>query len=108
MTSLPELTAGLATLRIGAHDLAVGNLFGSNVFNVAVLFLLDAADGRGPILAQVEPGHAVTALVAIILTGLAMQVTIAHQERRVWLAKPEAVALLAAFAVGVGVMYVVR
>ena len=31
-TSLPELVASLAAMRLGAFDLAVGNLFGSNAF----------------------------------------------------------------------------
>lgn len=108
VTVLPELTATVTAIRIGAHDLAVGNLFGSNAFNVVVLLLLDVVDGTGPLLALVETQHVLTALVAIIATALAMQITIAHQERRVWLVEPDALALIAALVAGLGVMYVAR
>ena len=34
VTSLPELMAALAAMRLNAFDMAVGNLFGSSVFNM--------------------------------------------------------------------------
>ena len=40
-TTLPELTVSLTAYRIGAVDMAVGNLFGSNLFNVSILALDD-------------------------------------------------------------------
>jgi Ca2+/Na+ antiporter len=47
-TSLPELIAAVAAVRIGAQDLAVGNLFGSNCFNMAALLFADLAYSPGP------------------------------------------------------------
>jgi len=108
VTSLPELVASLTALHIGAHDLAVANLFGSNAFNMAVLLLLDLFHVQGPLLAAVEPRHALTAFVAIIMTGLALQVTVTRDERRVWVFERDAVALILAFLAGLGVMYVAR
>lgn len=40
-TTLPELTVSYAAYRIGATDMAVGNLLGSNLFNVNILALDD-------------------------------------------------------------------
>src|SRR5690606_3763319 len=42
-TSLPELVSSLAAVRIRSYDLAVGNLFGSNAFNMFALVFVDAA-----------------------------------------------------------------
>ncbi|MEZ5261243.1 MAG: hypothetical protein R2755_05565 [Acidimicrobiales bacterium] len=42
-TCCPSLVVALAAVRIEAHDLAVGNLFGSNAANMAVLLVLDIA-----------------------------------------------------------------
>ena len=41
-TSLPELAASLAAVRLGSGDLAVGNVVGSNVFNVTMVLGLTA------------------------------------------------------------------
>jgi cation:H+ antiporter len=71
-TSLPEVAATLAALRIGAIDLAIGNLLGSNLFNILIIAIDDMAYLRGPLLAQVSDTHAVTAVSALIMTGAAV------------------------------------
>ena len=40
-TSLPELTVCISALRIGAVDLMLGNIFGSNMFNVFITAVTD-------------------------------------------------------------------
>lgn len=64
-TSLPELTVTVAAWRLKAVDLAIGNLAGSNLFNLAILALDDLAYLPGPLLADVAPTHAFSAFAAI-------------------------------------------
>jgi cation:H+ antiporter len=71
-TSLPEVVVSMAAMRIGALDMAVANLFGSNMFNVAVLGIDDLLYTRGSLLAAVSPTHMVTASAAITMTGIAV------------------------------------
>ena len=71
-TSLPEIAVTLSALRLGALDLAISNLLGSNLFNVVVLAVDDAAYVRGPLLADAAPVHVGTAVAAIVMTGLVM------------------------------------
>jgi cation:H+ antiporter len=71
-TTLPELTVTIGALRIGAVDLAVGNLLGSNLFNLAILAVDDLFYLPGPLLAAVSPIHLVSALSAMMMTGLAI------------------------------------
>jgi cation:H+ antiporter len=71
-TSLPELAVTLSALRMGALDMAIGNLLGSNLFNVAIIAVDDLFYSPGALLASVSPVHAVTAGSAITMTGLAM------------------------------------
>jgi cation:H+ antiporter len=71
-TSLPEVVVSMAAARIGALDLAVGNLFGSNLFNMAVLGLDDVLYTRGSILAAVSAVHVVTLTSAMIMTAAAV------------------------------------
>jgi cation:H+ antiporter len=72
VTTLPELAVTLSALRIGAVDMAIGNLLGSNLFNVAIVAVDDLFYVQGSLLADSSPVHAVTAGSAIIMTGLAM------------------------------------
>jgi len=71
-TSLPELAVTLAALRLGALDLAIGNLLGSNLCNVVVLAIDDAAYVRGPLLVDVSATHVGTAVTAMTMTGLVL------------------------------------
>ncbi len=72
VTSLPEAVVSIAAVRLGALDLALGNLFGSNLFNVAILAVDDLAYTRGPLLLAVDPSHAVSALSAMVMSGIAI------------------------------------
>ncbi|MBK1685649.1 sodium:calcium antiporter [Rhodoferax fermentans] len=71
-TSLPELAVTLSALRLGALDMAIGNLLGSNLFNVLIIAVDDLFYRPGVLLANVSPVHAVTAASAITMTGLAL------------------------------------
>lgn len=70
-TSVPELVVTIAAVRIGALDMALANLFGSNLFNIAILAVDDIAFVQGPLLSHVATIHAVTALSAVIMSGIA-------------------------------------
>ncbi len=71
-TSLPELAVTLSALRMGALDMAIGNLLGSNLFNVLIIAMDDLFYRPGVLLANVSAVHAVTAGSAITMTGLAL------------------------------------
>ncbi|MEX0847416.1 MAG: hypothetical protein WD023_06525 [Ilumatobacteraceae bacterium] len=96
-TSLPELVVALAAVRIGAHDLAVGNLFGSNMVNMAVLLLVDLAYVDGPLLAAVDPSQVVAGIGAIVLMALAVAVLVGGSETRIRRLEPDAIVMLVAY-----------
>ncbi|MEZ4572892.1 MAG: hypothetical protein R2849_21745 [Thermomicrobiales bacterium] len=96
-TSMPELVASLAAVRIGAYDLAVGNLFGSNAINMSILLFADLAYTPGPILSAIDPPQVVAALGAIILMALALAAILAGTETRIRRLEPDAIVLLLAY-----------
>lgn len=96
-TSLPELVSSIAAVRIGSYDLAVGNLFGSNAFNMAALLVVDLAYTDGPLLPAVHPSQSVAAIGAVLLMALALA-AIVHGETRVHRLEPDAVLLLVVYA----------
>lgn len=71
-TSLPELAVTISALRLGSVEMAIGNLFGSNLFNIAILAVDDLFFLEGPILSHVTPMHAVSAFSAMMMSGVAI------------------------------------
>lgn len=69
VTTLPELAVTISALRLGALDMAIANLLGSNLFNTLILAIDDLFFAAGPILSHVSPIHAITAFSAVIMTG---------------------------------------
>jgi cation:H+ antiporter len=88
-TSLPELVASYAALRIGAFDLAVGNIFGSNAFNMLLLLPLDMAF-PDTLLTAISPAHAVSAFAVILATGVVIMGQLYQAESRIRLLEPDA------------------
>ena len=71
-TSAPEIAVTVAAVRLGAIDMAVANLLGSNLFDILILAIDDLFYVDGPLLASVSQAHAVSAVSAIIMTGVAV------------------------------------
>ncbi|MFT2109781.1 calcium/sodium antiporter [Marinomonas sp. 2405UD68-3] len=52
-TSLPELAASITSVRKGHHDIAIGNILGSNLFNLATVLPLPAILAPGIISSSI-------------------------------------------------------
>jgi cation:H+ antiporter len=69
-TSLPEIAASLAAIRIGAVDMAIANVLGSNLFNIAILAVYDIADGRANFWASLTDANGFAAVIVMMMTGV--------------------------------------
>jgi cation:H+ antiporter len=69
-TSLPEIAASLAAIRLGAIDLAIGNVLGSNLFNITLFFVYDLADGQANFWASLTNANAFAAVMTMMMTGV--------------------------------------
>jgi len=105
VTSLPELATTIAAVRIGAFDLAVGNLFGSNAFNVVVLGLTDFFYLPGRFLGVIDPTFALVALLGLILTSLGLIGNLARVERRLLFIEIDALIILLVYLGGMWFLY---
>jgi len=81
-TSLPELVVTISALRLGAVDMAIANLLGSNLFDVLILAIDDLAYTDGPLLSSVSPAHAVSAFAAVIMSGIFVVALLYRPETR--------------------------
>jgi len=99
-TSLPEIGTSLAALRLGAPDLAITNVLGSNVFNMGiVLFFDDLAFTDGAIWSAVSTVHVLSGLIAVLMTMVVIVGIMTRpraRARRLW--TPEGVTLVGAYA----------
>ncbi|MDI6856977.1 MAG: hypothetical protein QME71_01500 [Dehalococcoidia bacterium] len=105
VTTLPELVTSASAMRLGSIDLAIGNLFGSCITNMAILAWLDLLYVKGPLFETVGPSQ-----VAAAMAGIAMMTTalIAVNVRRADLrlhVQPAAAALIVTYVIGLLLVY---
>lgn len=104
-TSLPELVTSIAAVRLGAFDLAVGNLFGSNAFNMAAFFFADAAYRGGSLLGTVSQAHALTALWSILMMNIGLMGIIYRVEKRFMLIEPDSLLMIVSYVLGLWLLF---
>ena len=105
-TSLPEAVAGLAAIRLNALDLAISNVFGSNIFNLAILGIYDIVYVHGNLWTNISRVHIFTAVVTMIITSVAIVMLIYRAARptRLYLTW-DGLALIALYMGGMYVIY---
>lgn len=69
-TSLPEIVVSLAAVRIGALDLGIGNVLGSNLFNLLILGLDDIFYRQGPLMADAGASHSISIVSIVMMNAL--------------------------------------
>lgn len=104
-TSLPELTVSITAVKIGAFDLMIGNILGSNMFNVFVLAITDIAYRKDAlhIPETISPGLLMIAACAIgmtLIAGVAIK-----QKKKARLIAWESVAMMTLYLTGLFVLY---
>jgi len=68
-TSLPELVVTITAMVIGASEMGIGNILGSNIFNLMVLSLADILSGRNSKVFDTDPKLLFLSALLIIMTG---------------------------------------
>jgi cation:H+ antiporter len=108
-TSLPELVVSISALRIGAADMAIANLLGSNLFNMVILAIDDLAYPNGPLFSAVSQNHAITGTIAVIMSGIVAVSLMYRLEKKTALRIGwDALALILAYLVNVLLLYKMR
>ena len=108
-TSLPELGTGISAVSfIGEPDLAVGAAFGSNLFNLLIIGLMDIFWWNRYLLNYVGMTSVVIGALGIAVIGLATMAAILHGMTTLmdgWLVSPMSVVLIIVFAVAMYFIY---
>jgi cation:H+ antiporter len=107
-TSLPEVSTVLAAVRLRRYEMAISGVFGTNLFNVTIIVLVDALSPGDPVLVEVGAFAGFAALMAIVLTALFLAGMIERRDRTVLRMGFDSLAALACYVAGVAVLYHLR
>lgn len=83
VTSMPELVVSFAAIRMASFDLLVGNLMGSNVFNIFILSLTDVVY-KEPLFLNLNQEHLESVVVVILMTAVAGLGLMAKPQKKIW------------------------
>ena len=108
-TSLPELGTGISSVKFfDAPDLAAGDAFGSNLFNLLIIGLLDIFSRKGPILTVVSTTTILVAVLGIGIIAIAASAIVIHSitpTTSTWPISPVSIVLVIGFVVALFMIY---
>ncbi len=103
-TSLPEIVVSFIAVRQRAIDMAVGNVLGSNVFNIFILALYDIVYTKGPLLESVTPKLMVPAVGTILITSIGI-IGLVYKSKMKWLMAVDSFLILLVYVFMMKVMF---
>lgn len=107
-TSLPEISTVIAAIRLRRYVMAVSDIFGTNLFDIALVFLVDLAYAGEPVLNTVGPFSVLAAIIGILVTGIYMAGLIERRDPMVFGIGLDSVAVGTVYLGGVGLLYTLR
>lgn len=107
-TSLPEMVVTLSALRMGHVDLAIGNIFGSNMTNMFLLSLCDPLVRGRALLQDVSMAHIFTLLTGFALTVVVLKGLKQSHKRKLWNMGWDSWTVLGIYILGVIGLYIMK
>lgn len=84
VTSFPELIVSISTAKIGAFDMFLGNIIGSNLFNVGIIFIIDIFYLKGDILSFVSKNNISAGIIAMIMNFVVFFAIVRRSRRKIF------------------------
>ncbi|MEE2656474.1 MAG: hypothetical protein VYB71_02675 [Chloroflexota bacterium] len=102
VTTLPELTVGVTAIRIGAPEMAIAGLYGSNAFNIAILAVADLAYFDNSLFGALDDSHVVAGGFAVLLMGIGViQMRLRRRVIHFSLKEPSTAGIVMLYVVGI-------
>lgn len=106
-TALPEISSGIAAVRLGDNSLAMGDIFGGNAFQVCLFLVADLVAGK-PVLPSAGNPNAWLAALGVALTAIYGFGVISRPEHCRWRLGPDSILALVLFSLGIAGLFFVR
>jgi cation:H+ antiporter len=107
-TSLPELSTVISSVRLRQYEMAISDILGTNLFNVALIFLVDAMYRGGPVLNEVSRFSLVASLLGALLTTIYLIGLVERRNRTIGRMGIDSLATLVVYFAGLFVLYRLR
>jgi len=107
VTALPEISSGIAAVRLGDNALAIGDIFGGNAFQVCLFLVADLIAGR-PVLPSAGNQNAWLAALGIALTAVYGFGVISRPMHTRFRLGPDSLLALGLFSLGIAGLFYVR
>jgi cation:H+ antiporter len=102
-TALPEISSGIAAVRLGDHQLAMGDILGGNSFQLTLFLLADLLAGT-PVIVSERGSDVWLGAAGLLMTGIAAAAVIARPKRTfLWLGV-DSIALIAIYAAAIALL----
>ena len=107
-TSLPELSTILAAVRLKRYEMAIADVFGTNLFNINIIVLVDALHDGEPVLLDAGPFAAFAALLSLVLTAIYLIGLLERRDKTLLRMGYDSLAVLVLYAAGLLALYALR
>jgi cation:H+ antiporter len=105
-TALPEISSGIAAVRLGDHALAIGDIFGGNAFQVCLFLVADLVAGK-PVLPSSGHLNAWLAALGVALTAVYGFGVVGRPQRTHGRLGPDSLLALTVFSLGIAGLFFV-
>ncbi len=106
-TALPEISSGVAAVRLGDNELAVADIFGGNSFQVTLFLVADLIAWK-PVLPTAGRQNSWLAVLGIALTVIYCFGVVIRREKTVWRLGRDSMLALVIFGLGIAGLVVVH
>lgn len=106
-TSLPELSSAIAAVKLGRAQMAIGDVLGGNMFNLALILLVDAIYGP-PVLAELGAFSIVASCLGALLCAILMVGIVERRDRTIVKLGYDSAVMIGVYAAGLVVLYLLR
>ena len=104
-TSLPEVSNNITAVRIDNPQLALGDVLGSNMFNMLILGVVALLFGGKRFLRRVAPEQGYLIVLAALLTGMAVLFAVFKSNLTIWQVGISSIIVLVVYLIGMWFVY---
>jgi cation:H+ antiporter len=103
-TALPEISSGIAAVRLGDNRLAVGDILGGNSFQITLFLLADLLAGT-PVILAARGSDVWLGAAGLLMTGVVAAAVIARPRRTYLRLGIESITLLVVYAGAIALLH---